>query len=64
MTQENHLTTDQLADRWQMSSGTLRNWRQNKKGPKWIKMGKGKRAPVRYRMNDVLDYEQQAGAGA
>ena len=59
------LTTKQLADRWQMDDGTLRNWRSDKKGPQFITLGKGKRPRVLYRLADIEAYEtkhQKGGA--
>jgi hypothetical protein len=34
---DNCLSADELADRWDMSIGTLANWRWSKYGPKSIK---------------------------
>lgn len=59
------LTPLQLAERWQMydedgkeiQTRTLANWRMFNRGPKFIKLGKGKGAPVRYRLSDVIQYE-------
>lgn len=53
------LTTEQLADRWSMSAGTLKNWRSLGKGPAFIKHGKSKQGKelVRYDIKDVVKYE-------
>lgn len=56
---ENLLTTAQLADRWGLHPQTLSNWRAEKRGPKYIKIGDLKRSPVYYRMQDILEYEEQ-----
>lgn len=50
------LTTKDLATRWSMSEGTLRKWRMHSIGPKYIKVGKGS---IRYRMEDIEDFEGQ-----
>jgi predicted DNA-binding transcriptional regulator AlpA len=47
------LSTAQLARRWDVSPGTLRNWRVAGKGPKWIKIGN----LVRYRLSEVQKWE-------
>ena len=33
------LTPDDLASMWQVSPGTIANWRTNKKGPEFIRIG-------------------------
>ena len=54
------ITTEQLAARWQMSPGTLEIWRQQGKGPKFVKMIKNHpQSDVRYRMKTILKYEQE-----
>ena len=57
----NAIDTKQLAERWgfKVKPGTIENWRQFKKGPKWIKLGKHKGAPVIYKMKDVIAYEKK-----
>lgn len=52
------LTPEQLAERWQVSTGTLENQRVKKSGPPYIKLGGGRSAPVRYRLADVETYER------
>lgn len=49
-----HLTTAELAERWEMSEATLRNWRWQGRGPTSIKFDRS----VRYRLRDVIDYEE------
>lgn len=53
-----HLTTDQLSKRWGLSANRLRQWRVEGKGPAFIKLGSGPKAPVRYRLEDVEEYEK------
>ncbi len=48
------MTTEQLAERWQLSPGHLANQRCLGGGPKFIRLGKA----VRYRLADVLAYEE------
>ncbi len=52
------LTTKELAERWSMAIGTCENWRQQGKGPRWVKMGKTANSDVRYRLRDVEAYEK------
>lgn len=52
------LTTEQLAEMWGMTADHLEVWRMRGKGPKFIKLGDDPRAPVRYRMSDILEYEK------
>lgn len=49
-----HLTTRQLADRWEMAPGTLANWRVTGKGPRYEKKGKA----VRYPLKEVVEFEE------
>jgi len=53
------LTTDELAQRLGMDSGSLENWRNAGKGPIFIKMGQGNSAPVRYRLCDIEAWEKK-----
>jgi hypothetical protein len=54
----NLLTPKELAERWKVQVGTLRKWRYLDTGPAYIKMGDGRNSQVRYRLNDVIDYEK------
>ena len=42
-----------LAERWNMTSRTLRNWRVEGYGPKWVKFG----GAVRYRFSEIIAWE-------
>ena len=53
------LTTKELAARWAMSLGSLSNLRGSRKGPKYIKLGRGKGSRVLYRLADVEAYEKK-----
>ena len=52
---EELLTQKQLARRWALSERTLERWRCTGEGPTYIKLG----GLVRYRLVDVLAYEQE-----
>ncbi len=51
------LHPSQVAQRYEISDGTLANWRREGKGPRWIKLGDGKRPRVMYRMSDLIEWE-------
>lgn len=34
------MTTKELAKKWNVSAGTLANWRSQKRGPKFLKLGR------------------------
>jgi hypothetical protein len=53
------LTTEELAQRWSMDSGSIENWRNAGKGPIFIKVGIGGAAPVRYRLCDIETWEKK-----
>jgi hypothetical protein len=48
-----HLDSADLAARWRVSEGTLRNWRWSGRGPNALKIG----SRVRYRVADVEAFE-------
>jgi hypothetical protein len=48
------LTDAQLAERWQLSRGTLANQRSQGRGPTYLKIA----GRVRYRRSDIETYEQ------
>lgn len=49
------LTPLMLAKRWQVSVGTLCNWRGANKGPAYMKFGKG----ILYKVEDIERYERE-----
>ena len=53
-----HLTTDELAKRWGLSANRLRQWRVAGMGPNFLKLGDGPKAPVRYRLEDIEEFER------
>lgn len=53
MMQTQFLTPDALADRWNISSHTLSQWRWNGRGPHFLKIGRR----VLYRIHDIEDFE-------
>ena len=56
---EKLLTTKDLADRWTLNSGSIENWRNAGKGPKYLRLGVGYTCVIRYRLKDVLRWEKQ-----
>ena len=47
------MTQRELCNRWQVSEATLERWRSEGIGPIYVKLG----GQVRYRREDVLEYE-------
>jgi len=58
---DRQITSAELAVRWGMNEGSIRMMRVNGTGPKFIKLGKGKRPRVRYWMSDVERFEKTTG---
>ncbi len=50
------LSGRELAERWKLSTKTLDKWRNTGDGPPYMKFGR----VVRYRIEDVIKFEQQA----
>ena len=50
------LTSKDLASRWKLNEGTLRNWRSQLKGPKYFRLHKRK---ILYDIKDVMEYEEK-----
>lgn len=50
------LTTDEVAALLKIAPATLVDWRHNLKGPRYYKMNR----EVRYKLCDVIEWEQQA----
>ncbi len=62
------LTDRQLAKRWSKDLSTLRRWRAQGVGPKWVKVdpkdlprGPGRQGSIRYPLADLLAYELTHG---
>ena len=53
---EQLMTQEELAFRWQVSEATLERNRTMKQGVKFLRIG----GLIRYRMSDVLAYEEQS----
>jgi predicted site-specific integrase-resolvase len=54
------LTVDELAERWNFSPATLRNWLMQGRGPTPTRIG----AAVRYRLDRVEEFEAQGERGS
>jgi hypothetical protein len=50
-----YLSTSALAKRWEMSEGTIKNWRTRKRGPSYYKDGKA----VYYKLSDIVAFESK-----
>ena len=51
------LTERELAERWQISVKTLYRWRVQGTGPAYVRLQETPAAPVRYRLEDVVQFE-------
>ena len=51
------LTERELAERWQISVKTLYRWRVQGTGPAYVRLQETPAAPVRYRLEDVQQFE-------
>jgi predicted site-specific integrase-resolvase len=54
------LTPDQVAERYQVSLDTLKEWRYRRRGPEFLRIGKR----VRYREADLLRWEREQEVAA
>lgn len=52
------LTPKELCERWKVADNTLRKYRVAGIGPKYIKLGTGRNAEVRYRLEDIQEFER------
>ena len=55
----NLLTDDEAAPLLNVSPATLRSWRCRGVGPPYVKLGCGKKAPVRYSESDLQQFIAQ-----
>ena len=54
------LTPEELADRWKVSVNSLALQRFRGQGPKAMKLGvEGGSGAIRYRLSDIVEYEEQ-----
>lgn len=53
----------EVAARYGMTPESLANWRYEGKGPQYIRLGRGRRPRVMYRVSDVLKWELENAAG-
>ena len=52
------LTPKELCERWKIADNTLRKWRVANYGPAYLKLGDRKTSEVRYRLEDVIAFEE------
>jgi hypothetical protein len=55
-----YLTASDLAHRWSVSLESLRRWRREGRGPKWVKLGESDNALVRYKLDEIVRYEHES----
>jgi predicted DNA-binding transcriptional regulator AlpA len=56
---DQHLDENAVAKRWAMSARTLQRWRQEDKGPAYLKLG----GRVVYRLVDIETWEREQRRG-
>jgi hypothetical protein len=54
---EKHLTPQDLAERWSVPASALARMRCEGNGPVFVKFGASRSARIRYRLSDVLAWE-------
>jgi transposase-like protein len=59
MTTTDLLHPRQVAERYGITPETLSNWRRERKGPPFIRLGSGPRPRAMYRLDDVLEWERK-----
>lgn len=59
MNNETLFDETQVAERLRISPATLRSWRARGIGPVYVKLGTGKKSPVRYHHRDLEQYIAQ-----
>lgn len=52
------LTPKELCQRWKVADNTLRKWRLTNTGPSYIKLGDGRNSQVRYKLEDIEQFEK------
>jgi hypothetical protein len=57
------LTTEDVATLFGIAPATVVWWRSQKQGPTWVRLGRGKRAPIRYRPEAVEAYIARMESG-
>ncbi|WP_425487051.1 helix-turn-helix transcriptional regulator [Microvirga makkahensis] len=53
------LTTEDVAAILGIAPATAIWWRSQRQGPQWMRLGRGKRAPIRYRPDAINAYIAQ-----
>lgn len=57
------LTNKEAAEFLKMSPRTLTNWRLKGEGPRWFHLTDNPKSPVRYRLQDILDWIEEQCKG-
>lgn len=59
MSAPKHITPQELAERWGLKPSTLADWRVQGRGPRFFKPGQTPKARVRYRLEEIEDWERR-----
>ncbi len=57
------LTTEEVARILRIDEVTLKRWRMDNRGPRWVKMGDAQNSPVRYARSEVTAFIQRRTEG-
>lgn len=58
------ITSQQLAKRWDVNEGSIRMMRYQRRGPRWVTLGRagrGRKPRVRYWLSVIQVYEKEHG---
>lgn len=58
-TDERWLTIGELSERFSVPVQTLYDWRQRSYGPRAVRLGRGERGSIRYRLSEVERFERE-----
>jgi predicted DNA-binding transcriptional regulator AlpA len=56
---ERWLSLSELCERWSMPAQTLYDWRRRGYGPMGVRLGRGDRGFIRYRLSEIERFEHE-----
>lgn len=57
---ERLLLPEEVAEILQLAPESLGRWRRTGEGPAYVKFGRGRTAPIRYRLADLLEFVERS----
>ena len=58
-TDERWLSIGEVSERFGMPVQTLYDWRRRGYGPRAVRLGRGERGPIRYRLSEIERFERE-----